>query len=471
MRVAGTNYEKGIIVWGILDIVDDSAAYAPRSEDSPPKLNPAFDVGDANTQVRMLKMCEVLRNRTDLVAKFSDPCPMETIKTAGESLGFVFPFTSDQMVYIVATIVKTSISYGKIFGLEELENPATGATVYRISWMRLNFLTSIPFRTSSVTLEKEYFRWLEFLDEVESTTFQYNKTTSGNWTMITAPPSESARPKVTAMCWVRMATELQAIRGTAGSIGVSLAFAVFATLLFTGDLVVATIALLSMSAIILAVIAVLVALKVEFGIVEAISLTILVGISVDFSLHLAEAFTRSHFTSRGIRGVDAVSRVGYPIFSAALTTMSAVIPMLYCKIQVLVRFGQIIPVCIVMSLLYGLHFFAPMLMALGPNAPGGGAGKWCCYMGKLPNFLFATQTRRLIFLIVTGLIFGVTLPATRALLLDDGGGAYATLVVGFSCLAAVAITTEECCRRRRESRERGESPAPLRAARRRAPRA
>ena len=79
-----------------------------------------------------------------------------------------------------------------------------------------------------------------------------------------------------------MATELQAIDGTATSIMVSLAFAVFATVIFTGDIIVSIAALFSMVAIILCVIAILVALGIEFGIVEAISLTILVGISVDF---------------------------------------------------------------------------------------------------------------------------------------------------------------------------------------------
>jgi multidrug efflux pump subunit AcrB len=242
-----------------------------------------------------------------------------------------------------------------------------------------------------------------------------------------------------------MATELQAIRGTVSSIAVSLAFAVFATLIFTGDVFVALMALLSMLAIILAVIAILVALKVKFGIVEAISLTILVGISVDFSLHLAESFTRSHFTSRGLRGVDAVSRVGYPIFSAAMTTMSAVIPMLWCQVQVLVRFGQIIPLCIVMSLVYGVHFFLPMLMSFGPNVPGGGAGKWLCHMGKLPGLLFSTQTRRMIFLVASGMIFGFLLPATRALLYEDGGSAFAVVAGGFAFLSAVAVFVERRC--------------------------
>lgn len=438
MRVAGTNFEKAFILWGIEDIVDTSATYAPRSPESPPKFNNAFDVGDASTQIRMLQMCTTLRNRTDIVSRILDLCPMEAIKQMASALGYSFPMNSTEMVITIAKLVKEQPTRAKFFGLEYVTDATTGATTHRVSWMRLNILTAIPFRATSLNTETEYFTWLDFMKEFEAETFTYDS--------ITAPPTISAQARITAPCFVRMATELQAIRGTVGSIGVSLAFAVFATFIFTGDIFVAAMALFSMVAIISAVIAILVYLGVKFGIVEAISLTILVGISVDFSLHLAEAFTRSHFTTRGLRGVDAVSRVGYPIFSAALTTMSAVLPMLSCEIQILVRFGQIIPLCIIMSLAYGLHFFAPMLMALGPNTFGSGAGKWCCYMGKLPNLLFATQTRRMTFLVMCGFMFGLTLPSTQALLFENGGEAYVVAMVAFAFLAAASIFIEEFCR-------------------------
>ena len=306
---------------------------------------------------------------------------MQILKNVGTTLSYPWPMSSAQILSVITSIATQNPGYRKIYGLQTVTSG--GASTQRVAWVKANFLSGIPFRMSATKLEREYFKFLDFIAEFEATTFQYSATNAnGSVTLHSAPPTASATVRVTSECWVRMATELQAIRGTVSSIAVSLAFAVFATLIFTGDVFVALMALLSMLAIILAVIAILVALKVKFGIVEAISLTILVGISVDFSLHLAESFTRSHFTSRGLRGVDAVSRVGYPIFSAAMTTMSAVIPMLWCQVQVLVRFGQIIPLCIVMSLVYGVHFFLPMLMSFGPNVPGGGAGKMVVPHGK-----------------------------------------------------------------------------------------
>jgi hypothetical protein len=395
----------------------------------------------------------VLSNKTELVTSM-EPCPMAAIQTKAQQLGYGWPLSRAEMERTVVEVVRVNAPMSRVLGIEAVTDPTTGVAERRVAWMKLTFLTSIPFRKSSYYLEKEYDKWLAFLDEFSATTFDYNVTDSfGNVTSTErAPPKASSDPLVTAACWVRMATELQAINGTATSIMVSLAFAVFATVIFTGDIVVSIAALFSMVAIILCVIAVLVALGIEFGIVEAISLTILVGISVDFSLHLAEAFTRSHFTHRGLRGVDAVSRVGYPIFSAAFTTLSAVLPMLWCQITILVNFAQIIPLCISASLVYGLHFFAPMLMILGPNTPGGGSGKWCFQVGKLPNLLFATQTRRMIFLIACGLLFGWCLPATRERILDEkngiGGAMFTGIAIGFGVVSLLAIVLEEFCARR-----------------------
>ena len=432
-------------MWGIEDIQDDSASYAPREVDANPVVNAAFNIGDPRTQVRMLKFCEALENRTDLASSFT-ACPMQILKSVGTALSYPWPMNSLQILDVITRVVTERPSYRKTYGLQTVTS-SSGASTQRVAWVKVDFMSAMPFRLSATALEHEYFKFLDFIAEFEESTFQYSVTNAGTATLYSAPPTPSATVKVTSESWVRMATELQAIRGTVNSIAVSLAFAVFATFIFTGDAFVAFMALLSMLAIILAVVAILVALKVKFGIIEAISLTILVGISVDFSLHLAESFTRSHFTSRGMRGVDAVSRVGYPIVSAAMTTMSAVMPMLWCQVQVLVRFGQVIPLCIIMSLVYGFHFFIPMLMSFGPNVPGGGAGKWLCHMGKLPNLLFGTQTRRLIFLVASGIVFGILLPATRVLLYK-GGTTFTIIVCGFVFLSAVSIYVEQRCRRR-----------------------
>ena len=68
---------------------------------------------------------------------------------------------------------------------------------------------------------------------------------------------------------------------------------------------------------------------------KAISVTILVGMSCDFCLHLAESYSHSRLTSRTGRAQESVIRTGSPISAAALTTVIAMLPLLLCTIQVL----------------------------------------------------------------------------------------------------------------------------------------
>lgn len=67
---------------------------------------------------------------------------------------------------------------------------------------------------------------------------------------------------------------------------------------------------------------------------QAISVTVLMGLSCDFCLHLAETYARSPLAFRRGRATEAVQRAGSPISAAAVTTILAVMPIILCTIQV-----------------------------------------------------------------------------------------------------------------------------------------
>ena len=68
-------------------------------------------------------------------------------------------------------------------------------------------------------------------------------------------------------------------------------------------------------------------------------MTVLVGLACDFCLHLAEAYTQSPFRARESRARDALQTVGTPVVSAGVTTILASIPMCFCQLVPLQRFG------------------------------------------------------------------------------------------------------------------------------------
>jgi|TARA_B110000261_G_scaffold51848_1_gene61310 hypothetical protein len=221
--------------------------------------------------------------------------------------------------------------------------------------------------------------------------------------------------------FVRMATERAAVGGVVASIAIryglahlpnpaslfahtgltlcftyiSTAFAVASVLAFTGNAVVAALATVSLVAIVVSVLGVFSLAGWSLGIVEAVSITILVGLSCDFSLHLAEAFTTSGHKERELRAKHAVGKVGKPVVAAGFTTFFAVIPMLGCTIRVLNKFGAIIPACIVFSLFFCLHLFVPLLMVFGPDGHTDGTdGKQTTgFLVGLPSVLFRTSAR------------------------------------------------------------------------------
>ena len=159
------------------------------------------------------------------------------------------------------------------------------------------------------------------------------------------------RPRfATGDVWVH-GDRIAAVNGVRLSILISAAFAIGSIVVFTGNVVVALLALISLVAIVVTVLAVFTLAGWTLGIIEAVSITILVGLSCDFSLHLAEV--ASTF-SRGNRGKDAVARVGSPIFAAG-TAFAVIPPGLYHTGAR--EFGAIIPACIILSLFYSLHLF------------------------------------------------------------------------------------------------------------------
>ena len=85
----------------------------------------------------------------------------------------------------------------------------------------------------------------------------------------------------------------------------------------------------------------------KIGIIEAISFTIFVGVSVDYALHVDRAF-RYACAGEMIRGSRlqqlrrALGEVGAPVAAAAATTFGAAIFLLFCIIQPFYKLGALI---------------------------------------------------------------------------------------------------------------------------------
>ena len=98
----------------------------------------------------------------------------------------------------------------------------------------------------------------------------------------------------------------------------------------------------------------------EFGATEALMVIVLIGFSVDYALHVGEAFR--HVTEPRVEQTFAL--VGGAVLCAAATTAGSAFFLLFCQIALLNRFGKGILLCTAYSLLYSLVFFPASLAVL-----------------------------------------------------------------------------------------------------------
>ena len=439
-RADGTNFENVQIVWG-LAAVDRSAKEAmnPYSDAGEAVYDESFDAADADFQIAAASLCDALRNETALVLEV-ELCFIAALRDWGEArspLYGSFPFAPEAtFLRVVSDFADENEEYRDVVGLALARDG--DAPKLRLTHTRVLIKSTTPWNRPAREVAEAYAEWTALL-----AAFNDRLDETRAWYQTPMP-----RARLTGEMFVRMATETAAVEGVRLSIGISAAFAVGSIVVFTGNVAVAILALVALVAVVATVLGIFTVAGWSLGIVEAVSITILVGLSCDFALHLAEAYGQSPFRGRAERGKDAVTRVGSPIVAAGTTTFAAVIPMLGCQIRILNKFGAIIPTCIVLSLFYSLHLFVPLLMIAGPDRGAGGP------LRRLPEVLFRTQARRVAFFLCAGTALCLVIPTTLAVVAENFT-VFAVAVLGLFAATGFWVYVENNAAERRDRRHGG----------------
>ncbi|KAK2902276.1 hypothetical protein Q8A73_012022 [Channa argus] len=177
--------------------------------------------------------------------------------------------------------------------------------------------------------------------------------------------------------WLSMAFESVSVESALWSLLLSLAICVAAVSVFTAHPLLLLPVLITIVGVICLVVAVIYWLGWEMGAVEAISLSILVGSSVDYCLHLVEGYMLAGETmpyapgpepaaERQRRSLEAVNHVGVAIVSSAVTTVISTVPLFFCVIVPFAKFGQIVAINTAVSILFTLTVTVAMLAFMAP---------------------------------------------------------------------------------------------------------
>ncbi|XP_024410592.2 protein dispatched homolog 3 [Desmodus rotundus] len=246
----------------------------------------------------------------------------------------------------------------------QLSHGAVGVKEGRVQWISMAFESTTYKGKSSFQTYSDYLRWEGFLRQQ----------------LLTFPEGSALRRGFqTCEHWKQIFMEIIGVQSALYGLALSLLICVAAVAVFTTHVLLLLPVLLSILGIVCLVVTIMYWSGWEMGAVEAISLSILVGSSVDYCVHLVEGYllageslpphqAEDAHSQRQWRTLEAVRHVGVAIVSSALTTVIATVPLFFCIIAPFAKFGKIVALNTGVSILYTLTVSTALLAIMAPGS-------------------------------------------------------------------------------------------------------
>eukprot|EP00033_Pygsuia_biforma_P005924 GCRY01006567.1.p1 GENE.GCRY01006567.1~~GCRY01006567.1.p1 ORF type:complete len:1002 (-),score=230.42 GCRY01006567.1:391-3138(-) len=225
-----------------------------------------------------------------------------------------------------------------------------------VKWLRIPFNSTLDFGATTSELETEWDRWNALFDL---------------WEREDNPPLSVRRPFISSEMFSWMRTSQVIVRAAILGIIAALALGYLTLLIATLNVVIASLAIMTIIFVVFAVTASMVLFGWHMGFLEALSLIIVVGLSIDSPTHLAIAYTESPAKDSWRRMRYSLTTLGVSIFGAAVSTIIASVPLVFAWFLFFVRFGIFIIITISYAFLFGIFLFSALAITFGPEGQGG----------------------------------------------------------------------------------------------------
>ena len=133
---------------------------------------------------------------------------------------------------------------------------------------------------------------------------------------------------------------------------------------------------------------------------ESLNLTLVVGLSVDYVVHLAEGYSRSTHTNRLGRLHDSLAQLGISVLSGACTTIGGSAFLLLAEIILFLQFGVFMFATILFSVFFALGFFSTLLGIVGPEGEYGSIQPFKDWLWKVVTCKICKKWRNRIVLLM-----------------------------------------------------------------------
>ena len=142
----------------------------------------------------------------------------------------------------------------------------------------------------------------------------------------------------------------------------------FVVLLFsTQNILIAIYASINIMGVVLCELGLMSLLDWQFGVSESVCVVIIIGFSVDYVVHLANAYLECSFNTREERSSYALLTMGISIVSGATTTIGTAAFLLIPQIVFFEKMGILIISTVLFSIFWAMTFFVALLVTVGPQ--------------------------------------------------------------------------------------------------------
>merc|ERR1711988_1906441 len=288
-----------------------------------------------------------------------------------QQAGEVFPVPEDRFLQLLTDwLMKDGGKYFRHVGFHRKAGAAAAGTsltaggqVSDVAWARISFYTELSPHAPGFTA-------LPVFNEIESFVHVMN---------LEAPVSLKTAPAMqVSSLWIKMFTEVSAINGVIYAILIIASCSFLTIFVFTGHSRMAGIVVATVFGMLATILGCFKAAGWTLGIVEAVSALVLIGSSVDYSLHVAESFVEcsqmnrvtAHPFKMGRAALvtQALTRIGVSVLHAATTTFLSVVCLIFCNVVLFIKFGQIIAVSVAISICFALVPLGSLLGLCGPRS-------------------------------------------------------------------------------------------------------
>jgi len=315
-------------------------------------------------------------NITDLTADAFDDCEFGVFPVEGVhcfALLFQVLWLNEELPtsnpdYVAGT---SNYDYWKSnIWVKDVSNDDDEAEELELKFFTVTVKTEIEASTNYVEGIELYLNWQDFIKMWEENDNGINSVDQYGNDYLDTPQSLQSIKAISGL-FSYFYTQRQIIDEAIIGIGVSLSLALLVLTVATGNWAMALYSTFTIGAIVICVMGFTTLNGWKLGVIEAVIYVMVVGMSVDYVVHLSEAYLVSGKYHREARARRMLGIVGGSVLSGAMSTLIGIFWLFFATVVMMYKFGAFIFFLISVSCIVSLISFTAAMTLIGPEGEFG----------------------------------------------------------------------------------------------------